>query len=129
MQVLEKHIEQKSIYAIKERWPGTEYRKMNGFGFRSWMDRMFLIPKGVVVFIEFKRPGGKLTKGQAFMITHLRGLGFHAFVAETTEQALRACEEAIRASQIPARIDKVHDQQARSRVVLRPRSGKNRSRL
>lgn len=36
-------------------------RKMNGLGFRSWPDRLFVGPSGLCLWVEFKRPGGKVT--------------------------------------------------------------------
>ena len=39
-------------------------RKLNGPGYRGWPDRMVILKNGIVLFIEFKRPGGKLTPSQ-----------------------------------------------------------------
>lgn len=68
---LEKSIEKAVVKYAQER--GCLVRKMNGQGARSWPDRMFITPTGRIFFIEFKRPGGKLTPGQEQMLAVLRG--------------------------------------------------------
>lgn len=67
---LEKSIEKAVVDYAKKR--GCLVRKMNGQGARSWPDRMFITPTGRIFFIEFKRPGGKLTPGQEAMLDTLR---------------------------------------------------------
>ena len=56
---------------------------------RSVPDRLF-IRDGRVVFIEFKRPGGKLTSGQEREIERLRRAGAEVHVCYSVEEACRA---------------------------------------
>jgi hypothetical protein len=81
---LEKSIEKAVVDYAKKR--GCLVRKMNGMGARSWPDRMFITPTGRVFFIEFKRPGGKLTEGQAAMLDDLRGRHVGASVEDDVVQ-------------------------------------------
>jgi len=51
---------------------------------RGWPDRLCLLPGGVVIFIEFKRPkGGKFEPLQERIHGMLRKLGFKVFVCLT----------------------------------------------
>jgi hypothetical protein len=54
---------------------------------RSVPDRMF-IKDGRVVFIEFKRPGGRLTEAQARELVRLRLAGVETGVADSVELAM-----------------------------------------
>ena len=86
-QVLERTIENRVVKLAKERW-GIISRKMNGMGFNSWPDRMFLIPNGRPLFIEFKRPGNVVTPDQAALHVRLRSAGYDVSVCDDAEQAL-----------------------------------------
>lgn len=77
-----------------KKWPRAKCRKMNGFGNRSWPDRLILLPNGKSVLIEFKRPGGELSPGQRQEIKELRALGHRVAVCESVEEAIRACLQA-----------------------------------
>jgi hypothetical protein len=95
---LEKHIEARFLRRLKERWPTAQHRKMNGYGHRSWPDRLVLLPHGVALFIEFKRPGGALSPGQEHLINELRLEGHRVKVCDDAEQAIILCEaEVLRA--------------------------------
>jgi hypothetical protein len=61
-------------------------RKMNGLGFRSWPDRMYVGP-GVVFFLEYKRLGEEPTPLQAWMHGVLRSAGLRVYVPDTAEDA------------------------------------------
>lgn len=63
MPILERNIENRCVkYARKHGWLA---RKMNGLGYVSWCDRLFIPPKktggGFVLWVEFKVPGKQLT--------------------------------------------------------------------
>lgn len=49
---------------------------------RSVPDRLLLLPGGLTVFIEFKRPGGKLTPGQERERDRIRGQGHLWFLVD-----------------------------------------------
>lgn len=62
--------------------------KLNGPGQRGWPDRMFLLGHGKVAFIEFKRPGGKLTALQAYSLAGLESIGYHTAVCDNKNDAV-----------------------------------------
>ena len=81
---LEKSIEKSVVDYAKKK--GCLVRKMNGLGARAWPDRMFITQQGVVFFIEFKRPGNKLTPDQEIMLTALRERHIPAFMVDNVPQ-------------------------------------------
>lgn len=48
-------------------------------------DRMFLLPGGVVVFVEFKSAGKRPTKIQSYIHTKIRARGFDVYVVDSVE--------------------------------------------
>lgn len=81
---LEKDIERKACdWAKAEGW--LVY-KFTSPARRSVPDRLF-IKDGRAVFIEFKRPGGKLTEGQHRELQRLQSAGMDAEVAYSVEDA------------------------------------------
>lgn len=48
-------------------------------------DRMFLLPGGVVVFVEFKSTGKKPTKIQSYIHAKIRARGFDVYVVDSVE--------------------------------------------
>lgn len=48
-------------------------------------DRMFLLPGGVVVFVEFKSAGNKPTKIQSYIHAKIQALGFLVYVVDSVE--------------------------------------------
>lgn len=85
--VLESAIENRTNTKAKEL--GYISRKMNGLGFRSWPDRLFLSFKGNAVFIEFKRPGETATESQAHLHQQLRKMGFDVQVFDNVDKAFQ----------------------------------------
>lgn len=49
-------------------------------------DRLLLLPRGVVAFVEFKAPNGKLTKIQSHWLGQLARLGFATFVCSSVSE-------------------------------------------
>lgn len=78
---LERNVEDRAVRHAKER--GWVARKMNGLGFRSWPDRLFLPPHSErrhhllvrAFWVEFKRPGEEPTPDQARVHRDLRARG------------------------------------------------------
>lgn len=62
----------------------------------GWPDDAFFFPGGKVYFIEFKRPGGKVSKLQAYRIKKLRDLGFDVDVHDDTYAACSALAQRLR---------------------------------
>ena len=48
-------------------------------------DRMFLLPGGVVIFVEFKSTGKMPTKIQSYIHAKIRALGFLVYVVDSVE--------------------------------------------
>jgi hypothetical protein len=78
----------------KEQWK-LHARKMNGMGFNSWPDRMFLIPGGRPLFIEFKRLGHKATEAQSMLHDQLQRLGYAVAVCDNAEEAIALLSDAV----------------------------------
>jgi len=85
MSVLEKHIENKVVAWAKRA--GFLTPKVR-FAERGWPDRLFISPKGRHIYIEFKRPGGKLDAIQGFRIIELDKRGIIAIVCDTYDDAV-----------------------------------------
>ena len=56
-------------------------------------DRICLIPKGKIVFVEIKTTKKKPTRIQLYMHRVIRELGFRVEVVETTEQIIKLIRE------------------------------------
>lgn len=84
MPELEKDIERKACAWAREQ--GWIVYKFTSPQRRSVPDRIFL-RNGRTVFIEFKRPGGRLTPMQARELRKLQQAGFQAEVAWSVEDA------------------------------------------
>lgn len=74
---------------------GWTSRKMNGLGFRSWPDRLFIPPKQKLIarrpfWVEFKKHDGVLTKDQARLIAELRARGERVRVCHSFEEFIVA---------------------------------------
>jgi hypothetical protein len=86
---LERTIEQKFVKWVTAQ--GYSCLKLNVLGRRSWPDRLVVLPRGRVVWIEFKRPGsGKLSPGQELLHETLGQLGHkvHVCYDVTSAQAV-----------------------------------------
>ena len=61
---------------------------------RGWPDRIVLLPGGVLVWVETKRPiGGVIAPAQYVAHEDLRRLGQHVRVARTQDEVDRLIEE------------------------------------
>ena len=84
--ILERTIEGRVVEWARKR--GWKVKKMNGLGDRGWPDRLFVGPGGICAFIEFKKPGGKLTPLQQDTINELRSLKQNVVWADAPEDAI-----------------------------------------
>lgn len=80
----EKRIEMKGVNYAKKHL-GAIVRKMNGFGFAHWMDRLFLLPGCPELWVEFKKPGGKCTPMQLKLHSDLRAQGREVWVEDNAD--------------------------------------------
>ena len=75
MTPLEKEIEAKLVKLVRHR--GGLCLKWVGPGWAGVPDRIILLPRGRVVFVELKRPkGGELSSRQKWWARKLSALGF-----------------------------------------------------
>ena len=85
--MLEKHIERKVCdYA---RSCDFLVYKFTSPQRRSVPDRLFISPKGVTLFIEFKAPGKKCTEGQSREIGRLKAKNIPVFVVDDPDEGKR----------------------------------------
>lgn len=61
--------------------------KFSPDGTNGLPDRIILGPNAVIFFIEFKRPGEKPTRLQAYIHKLLRDLGFDVYVCDNVAEA------------------------------------------
>jgi hypothetical protein len=115
-----KHVELPTTKWCKDR--GIINRKMNGLGFAGWPDRMFLMPKGKIVFIEFKKPGGSCTELQLYVQDKLRKLGYQVHVCETKEHAIEILSGNMEAGSVPTPSRGMAARPRRGRNLPRPRT-------
>lgn len=71
--MLETYVERRLVTGIKEL-NGRAY-KFTSPGNSGVPDRMCVLPKGRIIFVELKRPGGKLSPLQANQQKKLRRMG------------------------------------------------------
>lgn len=71
------------------------------WGVDGWPDRVFLVPGGKPLMIEFKAPGGELSPRQVFRIECLRTWGYNVEVYNDADRAFQAIANALDASRVP----------------------------
>lgn len=89
--ILERHVENSVVRHAKDN--NFKVRKMNGMGYRSWPDRMFLYRKVCMFFIEFKRSGEVPNENQEREITELRRMGFTVYVVDNVKDGKRIIDK------------------------------------
>ena len=115
---LERHIEERVIKWAKNQ--GWRVRKMNGLGYRSWPDRMFIGP-GFVAFIEFKRPKEVPTTLQQRILDELVEFGHNARYFDDSDAAI-GWLEALASKAASKESRSVDDRTRRSGAVPRSRA-------
>lgn len=117
--MLERQIE--SVVVKWARALGWRVKKMNGVGDRGWPDRLFVGP-GFTAFIEFKKPGARLTPLQEVTIEELAELGQNVAWFADAREAIDWLK-ALAAKSLSAQSDALDAGARRRRAVSRPRSG------
>lgn len=118
---LEKAIENRVV-----NWAKKYHIKMRKKERGELIDRWFLLPKGKLFIIEFKRPG-KYSKGrQANEIRELKELGYDIERHDNSDEAIEAIKKRLGAAWLSKESRKIRDRAERRRAVLRSRFGKDK---
>jgi len=94
---LENPIENKVASIAKAM--GVPSLKLNLRGNRGWPDRLFLVPGGRPLLIEFKRPGDDLRPLQEHRKETLQDLGYDFEAHDEVKAAVQAIKDAMRKAQ------------------------------
>ena len=86
------------IEASIERKAGTYTTSCGGLllklmGCTGIPDRLCILPNGRILFVEFKRSGGKLSPAQAYWLDRLVHMGFDAYEVDNFELFKRLIDE------------------------------------
>ena len=93
----EAQLTNKIIAAIREHDPAAWIFKTHGSGYqRAGVPDLLICISGMMIAIEVKRPGGKVTRLQQREIERLRVAGATAAVARSVNEALEICTHAAR---------------------------------
>lgn len=89
----EKEIEQKLLTEVKSH--GGVCWKFTSPGTAGVPDRIILMPKGVIAFVEVKAPGEVPRKIQLKRHRQLRALGFRVYVLDNPADIQKIIEEVM----------------------------------
>ena len=89
--MLEREIERKLVNAVKER--GGICWKFTSPGTAGVPDRIVLMPKGRIAFVETKAPGETMRPLQEKRKRQLELLGFKVFCLDSIEDILKVISE------------------------------------
>lgn len=98
---LESSIERSVVAAAKKL--GVMQLKLNVCGQRGWPDRLFLVPGGHPLFIEFKRPGEAPRPLQAHVHRMMERAGYHVEVVDRVDAGVQALRAAMDAASVPTK--------------------------
>lgn len=103
MTILEKELEAKLVKGVKQM--GGQCLKWTSPGTTGLPDRIILLPGGIIVFVEMKRPkNSKTAQLQWYWHRMLIKLGFDSYIA-STEQSIQVVLNQLR--------DKLEKQEAK----------------
>jgi len=91
---LESSIEQRACEGA-EKLMGVTSSKLVTPGDSGYPDRIFWLPPGKPVLIEFKQLGEDAKKNQKFVHKMLRDLGYEVYVCDNVQDALRIIRDAL----------------------------------
>lgn len=84
-EIPEKKIEDTFVRYARSK--GCKALKLILLGLKGWPDRSVLCPGGRILFIEFKKKGGKQTDTQKDWQNIIEGLGFKYYICDEIGQA------------------------------------------
>jgi hypothetical protein len=122
MSVLERDIEwEVSRWAIKHGFLAPKVK----FVENGWSDRLFIGPRGGLVFIEFKRPGQEPTRLQYFRGECLQNRGIMWEWFDNAAGAIDFLKAILDATSIPGAGSEAPSEPRVGGIILRPRFGKD----
>lgn len=92
--MLEKHIERRCCARVLDEL-GVVSVKLVTPGSTGYPDKMFLIPGGKPLLIEFKAPGESPGPKQLHIHARLKQLGYHVEVHDDEEAAFQSVQRAL----------------------------------
>jgi hypothetical protein len=69
--------------------------KLNMVGNSGWPDRIYVLPKGKLKWVEYKRPGKKPSPKQRFVHRLLKAFGHDVSTYDTVESAVAGVSRAL----------------------------------
>lgn len=102
---IEKKIEASVCIYAKSR--GVMVTKFTSPGYRGMPDRIFWVPGGKPLLVEFKRLGGSLSALQGYVKLKLESLGYEVKIIDNVQAGKSAIDTALEAAQVPNRRVKV----------------------
>jgi len=85
--MLESEIETKIRKYVRKEYPEILFLKFTSPGRRGVPDRVLLGPEGKKLWMELKRPGGKIRRLQERFIAQLNQMGHRAVILDNIESA------------------------------------------
>lgn len=115
--VLEKqHVENPTVDWAKKNGCKLVYKMSTQFT-RDWPDRMFFIPGGRPLIIEFKKPGEHPTPKQQKRIDELRELGYDVEVCDSKEEGIALVRSRLESATVHEKGRQVAARTRRRRAV------------
>lgn len=111
---LESSIERRACERVLAEYGVANTKLVKATGYP---DRLFWVPGGRPLLIEFKRLNEAPRKYQKYIHANLRELGYDVEVHDTIEGAVEAVRRALEAARVSEKSSKVHDR-ARVRRTL-----------
>lgn len=107
-------LEERGVPNVKLLHPGGE---------TGWPDRLFFIPGGRILLIEFKEVGYSPDPRQVYIHDLLRALGYEVETCDSLSSAKEAIERALATALAAEAGHEVPSRTRRRRPAVRPRSG------
>jgi len=92
--LLESQIERFLVRGLRELDPRIKVLKFTPIGQTGYQDRLVLLPGGIAIFVELKRPGEGPRKLQRYRRREIAALGFATAVVNTLDK-VRAFVEMV----------------------------------
>lgn len=96
MGALESDIEKQVVADAQVKF-GVISLKLNVAGNTGWPDRLFFIPGGSPLFVEFKQKGAKPRAKQRVVHDYLKRLGYHVETYDDADECLKAITKLVEA--------------------------------